>query len=286
MTVALQDGFLQVFDVDHGQCALLTVPTPAGIKRVLIDCGHAVNLNGRPWYPGQHLQALGIRWIDLLIATNYDEDHMSGFPDLAARKIGIGCILGNPTVPPEVIVHLKTEDGMGPGIRELAAELATRRSLQWAQVPPVIPGVELSWFWNPYPFFDDENNLSLVALLNIRGIKFMFPGDLERKGFENMLRTCALFQNAAASVNVLVASHHGRQSGIYPDMFNRYGCNPNIVVISDDYKQYNTQETTSYYSRKVKGIAWFRDGGARYVLTTRQDSELRFSFSNGGCRVW
>ncbi|HJV60463.1 MAG TPA: hypothetical protein VJ743_05920 [Albitalea sp.] len=286
MTVALQDGFLQIFDVDHGQCALLTIPTPAGVKRVLIDCGHAVSLNGSPWYPGQHLQGLGVKWIDLLIATNYDEDHMSGFPDLKARDIGIGCILGNPSVSPEAIAHLKSEDGMGPGIEELAAVLAVRRGMQWAQVPPIIPGVDLSWFWNPYPFFDDENNLSLVALLNIRGITFMFPGDMERKGFDNMLRTCAPFRNAVAAVNVLVAPHHGRENGICPDMFDEHGCNPNIVVISDDYKQYNTQETTGYYSRKVKGITWFRDGGARYVLTTRRDGEVRFSFRNGGCLVW
>jgi len=286
MTVVLQDGFLQIFDVDHGQCALLTIPTPTGVKRVLIDCGHAVNFNGGPWYPGQHLQGLGIKWIDLLIVTNYDEDHMSGFPDLDARKIGIGCILGNPTIAPETIVHLKTEDGIGPGIKALAEVLAIRRNMQWAQVPPVIPGVELSWFWNPYPYFDDENNLSLVALLNIRGIKFMFPGDMEGKGFDNMLRTYAPFRNAVAGVNVLVASHHGRQNGICPDMFDAHGCNPNIVVISDDYKQYDTQETTGYYSRKAKGIAWFRDGGARYVLTTRSDSEVRFSFRNGGCTVW
>lgn len=114
----------------------------------------------------------------------------------------------------------------------------------------------------------------------------MFPGDMERKGFENMLRTYSPFRNAVAGVNVLVAPHHGRENGICPEMFDEHRCNPNIVVISDDYKQYNTQETTGYYSKKVKGIAWFRDGGARYVLTTRRDGEVRFSFSSGGCLVW
>jgi beta-lactamase superfamily II metal-dependent hydrolase len=288
MTVQLQDGFLQIFDVDHGQCALLTLPTRAGTKRVMIDCGHAVNFNstGKPWYPGQHLQSLGITWIDLLIATNYDEDHMSGFPDLLARKIGIGCILGNPTVSPETIVHLKTEDGMGNGIRALAQVLAARRDIRWPQVPPTIQGLELSYFWNPYPHFDDENNLSLVALLNIHGLKFLFPGDMEKRGFDNMLRTCPLFGHAVAGVDVLIASHYGRENGICPDMFDVHGCSPSIVVISDDYKQHGTQETTGYYSRKAKGIAWFRNGGARYVLTTRSDKEICFSFNNSGCRVW
>lgn len=288
MTVALQDGFLQIFDVDHGQCALLTIPGPAGTKRVMIDCGHSVSFSGtgKPWYPGQHLQSMGINWIDLLIVTNYDEDHMSGFPDLMARKIGIGCILGNPTVAPETIVHLKTEDGMGNGIKELAQVLAVRRNMQWAQTPPTIPGLDLSYFWNPYPYFDDENNLSLVALLTIQGITFLFPGDMEKKGFLHMLLTFPPFGNAISGVQVLVASHHGRKNGICEEMFDVYGCSPSIVVISDDYKQYNTQETTDYYSRKVRGISWFRYGGTRYVLTTRRDKEICFSFRNGGALVW
>jgi len=288
MNVSLQDGFLQIFNVDHGQCALLTIPGPAGTKRVMIDCGHAVNFkgSGKPWYPGQHLQAMGINWIDLLIATNYDEDHMSGFPDLMARKIGIGCILGNPTVAPETIVQLKTEDGMGNGIKELAQVLAFRRNMHWAQTPPAIPGLDLSYFWNPYPHFDDENNLSLVALLTIQSIKFLFPGDMEKKGFLHMLRTFPPFGNAVSGVHVLVASHHGRQNGICEDMFDVHGCNPNIVVISDDYKQHSTQETTAFYSRKVKGIGWFRNEGARYVLSTRSDNEICFSFNNGGVLVW
>ncbi len=286
MTVLLQDGLLQIFDVDHGQCALLTLPTPGGIKRVLIDCGHAVDFCGKPWYPGQHLQSLGVKWIDLLICTNYDEDHVSGFPDLLGRQIGIGCILGNPSVSPDTITHLKTKDGMGGGIEAVSNILRIRRALSWDQVPPIIPGLELTWFWNPYPFFEDENNLSLVALMNICGINFLFPGDMECNGFNNMLRTCASFRNAMSGVHVLVASHHGRDNGICPAMFDEYGCNPDIVVISDDYKQYDTQETTGYYSRKAKGIAWFRNGGARYVLTTRSDKEIRFSFSSSGCLVW
>lgn len=286
MAIALQDGLLQIFDVDHGQCALLTLPSLIGPRRVLIDCGHATNFEGAPWYPGQHLRALGVDYVDLLICTNYDEDHASGFPDLEQRGVGVGCILGNPSVSPETIVHLKTEDGMGRGIEAIASALAARRNIGWMQVPPDIPGLSLTWTWNPYPAFEDENNLSLVATLNIRGFKFMFPGDMERQGFRHLLRTCPPFRSTVAGVNVLVAPHHGRRSGICEEMFDECGCNPAVIVISDDFKRYDTQETTAYYSRKARGIPWFRDGGARYVLTTRRDGEIRFSFHGGACTAW
>lgn len=286
MRFNLHDGALQIFNVDHGQCALLTLPTKSGMWRVLIDCGHAVNLHGAPWYPGGVLSEMGVTYIDMLICTNYDEDHASGFPDLKRRGITVGCILGNPTVAAETIVNLKTEDGMGNGIRALAAALEARKQIGWVQTPPKIPGLNLTWSWNPYPYFDDENNLSLVATLNIHGFNFMFPGDMERRGFTHLLDTCPPFQRTVAEVDVLVASHHGRESGICPAMFDLYGCRPQIVVISDDYKQYDTQETTNYYRGKAKGIPWFRNGGPRYVLTTRSDGEIKFSFKDGGCTVW
>jgi hypothetical protein len=49
MTFAVDDGILQIFDVDHGQCALLTLPSPGGARRVLIDCGHSADFRGSPW---------------------------------------------------------------------------------------------------------------------------------------------------------------------------------------------------------------------------------------------
>lgn len=285
---ALLDGGLQIFDVDHGQCALLTMPGYGReTYRVLIDCGHSVNFQGGPWYPGEHLQGLGVTYIDMLVCTNYDEDHMSGFPDLLSRGIGIGCILGNPTVAPETIVKLKTEDGMGKGIEAVANALAIRRSMAWAQIPPTIPLVNMIWSWNPYPYFDDENNLSLVFTLDIHGFRFVFPGDMEGKGWNNLLATCPAFSPVVSRANVLIAAHHGRRNGICTDMFDVHGCNPKIIVISDDYKQHDTQETTAYYGSKAVGITNFRgQPGFRKVLTTRSDGEVRFSFTDGRCDVW
>lgn len=175
---------------------------------------------------------------------------------------------------------------MGNGIRAIATTLAARKQIGWAQTPPIIPGLNLAWACNPYPYFDDENNLSLVVTLNIHGFTFMFPGDTEKKGFDHLLGTYPPIRQTVAEVDVLVAAHHGRDSGICPAMFDVYGCRPQIVVISDDYKQHDTQETTNYYRGKAKGIPWFRNGGPRYVLTTRSDGEIKFSFKDGSCMAW
>jgi beta-lactamase superfamily II metal-dependent hydrolase len=279
----VHDGVLQVFDVEHGACALLTVPAPdGGWKRMLIDCGHNATTK---WYPGEHLLSLGVTHLDELAITNYDEDHLSGYPNLLQQGIGIDWILRNPTVAPQTIRRLKSETGMGPGIDALVASLANfAPPMPGSGGPPIFQGVQVEWFYNQYPYFQDENNLSLVLHLTIHGVSFLFPGDMERAGFDNMLKTNTRFRAVVGGLDVLMASHHGRESGICPDMFDVWGCRPKLVVISDDYKQYDTQETVNHYASQCSGIVDFRySGNTRKVLTTRNDGEIRFSFANGNC---
>lgn len=282
----LHNGALQVFDVEHGCCALLTIPYAYGnsCHRIMFDCGHN---SSTKWYPGTHLRRMGITQLELLVVTNYDEDHVSGFRNILEEGISIKQILRNPAVTPAIIRHLKTEDGMGIGIETLTNVLT-----QFSEIDvvgseiPLPPHVDLQWFWNPYPFFEDENNLSLITVLDVYGVKFMFCGDMETRGFRNAINTCSAFANVVSKVHVLMASHHGRANGICEEMFDIWGLAPEVVIISDDYKQYNTQETTNYYGRKAKGIFGFRDNtGIRKVLTTRRDGELLFSFQDGRCIV-
>ncbi|MHB9103078.1 MAG: ComEC/Rec2 family competence protein [Sulfuricella sp.] len=284
MRININNGLLQFFNVDHGACSLLTLPTPQGNKYVLIDCGHSTDYKGGPWYPAEHLLSNGIKHVDLLIVTNFDEDHASGAPNMAEKGISVGSILGNPSVPPEAIEHLKSEDGMGNGIRVIVNSLAERRNLGELQTPPNIPGLSLSWFWNPWPYWDTENNLSLVAHLSIRGFNFLFTGDMERDGFENLL-CYQPFANLMRGIDMLVAPHHGRENGKCEKLFDEHGCRPTLVVISDCAKKYQSQETVPYYYNKAHGIQNFRDNGPRYVLTTRSDDHFYFSFKGDKCFV-
>lgn len=285
MSIEIRDALLQVFKVDHGACALLSMPSPTGTKRVLIDCGHSTDYKGKPWYPGEHLRTSGVTFVDLLICTNYDEDHASGTPSLVDNDVGVGCILGNPTVPPEAIEYLKSEDGMGNGIRVIANSLADRRRCGIAQTPPAIPGLELRRFWNPWPHWDSENNLSLVVHLSIHGTTFLFPGDLETDGWRNMLKYQP-FANLMPNVRVLMAAHHGRENGKCTELFDVYGCSPQLIVISDCAKKHQSQETVPYYYRKAQGVPGVRGRDVRYVMTTRDDDELIFRWENRRCLLY
>ena len=90
MSIPLQNGLLQIFDVDHARCALLTMPSAlSGARRLPIDWGHAASFRGMRSYPGEHLQSLGVTYIDMVVFTNFDEDHMSRLQDLLSRGITV-----------------------------------------------------------------------------------------------------------------------------------------------------------------------------------------------------
>lgn len=262
---------LTIFDVEHGACALLECDDRT---RLMIDCGHNSSTG---WHPGRHLRRQGITHLDLLAITNYDEDHASGLPDLLSQ-VSVGRLWRNRSVTPATLKQLKSEDGMGPGIDRLV-DMAAEYSYFGGE-EPVFEGLERRAFWNEYPLFDDENNLSMVLELRCHGHSFLFPGDLEASGWRALLQNDAGFREAVSRASGLIASHHGRESGICPELFDDYHCKPFFVVISDKGYQHDTQETVPYYRSKALGSYFGTE--TRHVLTTRNDGAIRFRFLPDG----
>jgi len=271
---------LTVFNVEHGACALLVSDDG---RTVMIDCGHN-STSG--WYPGDHLVSIGVHSLDALFNTNYDQDHVSGFPNLIDR-VHVRSIFRNTSVQPATIWHLKSEDGIVSAAMTRFVQAISQQFLPPGSAPPLqIPGVSVGLFHNSYPHFEDENNLSMVVALGFSGVNFLFPGDLETDGWAHLLATNPQFRAEVARTNVLVASHHGRQNGVYESLFDVYGCRPQIVVISDDEYQFDTQQTVPYYRSKCSGISGFRGQGTRHVLTTRRDGDISFvTTGNGSVQV-
>jgi beta-lactamase superfamily II metal-dependent hydrolase len=267
---------IKIFNVEHGACALLT--TDAG-HRLMVDCGHNATTG---WYPGDYLAGQGIGRLDALCISNYDQDHVSGFPNLVDR-VQIGILFRNTSVAPEVIWRLKSEDGIvSTAMTRFVRAISQEFGPPGAAAPIQFPGIGYRLYRNAYPNFEDENNLSLVMGLTFGACNFLFTGDLEAAGWQHLLRTNPTFRTEVAATHVLFAAHHGRENGIHAELFDVYRCRPQLVVISDDYHQYDTQQTVAYYRSKCTGVADFRGQGRRHVLTTRRDGVITFTtFQNG-----
>jgi glyoxylase-like metal-dependent hydrolase (beta-lactamase superfamily II) len=143
---------LKIFDVEHGACALLTCDNGA---RLMIDCGHNAS-NG--WYPGTYLTGQGISQIEALAITNYDEDHVSGIANLFIN-VHVLSLYRNPSVSAETIYKLKSDTGVGPGIRFLGERIKNTFTGGLAD-ESVFQGLEIWYHYNQYPYFDDESGFS------------------------------------------------------------------------------------------------------------------------------
>jgi len=264
---------LQIFDVEHGACSLLTADNNT---RLMIDCGHNATTG---WRPESYLVQQSILMLDMLAITNFDEDHASGANDLFDR-VRVEWLLRNNSVSGATIKSLKREDGLGPGIERVAHAIDYVFTGPGAPVvpEPIFQGVTRQVFFNSYPRFDDENNLSMVVFLKCHGIGVMFPGDLEKAGFLELLKNEA-FKQALRETNVYVASHHGRDNGCCEETVE-FLQSVYYVVISDKGYQYDTQKTIPFYSRIAKGDP-FGQEPVRRVLTTRCDGRIAFEFNPG-----
>ena len=262
---------IRIFDVEQGFCAYVIADNG---NVILIDCG----MNSSTGFsPSTYLVRNGCRGIEKLVITNFDEDHIADLPALIRTGMPIQVLTRNNTISGEALRSLKLEGGPISAAMESFLSLHTTYN-QPVTSPPNFAGVVENFFFNPYPSFTDTNNLSLVAFLHYQNIHIVFPGDLEKDGFLELLKNDA-FKQALRETNVYVASHHGRDNGCCEEVAN-YLQNVFYVVISDKGYQYDTQKTLPFYSRIAKGGP-FGQEPLRKVLTTRCDGRIDFEFSPG-----
>lgn len=266
---------VQIFDVEHGGCALVTADTGA---RILIDCGHNSTTG---WRPSTYLNNLGITHLEKLIITNYDEDHASDLENVL-RVVSVGTLVTNPSVTGDHLRYLKGIGEIRGGIKALA-DMKNRYTAPASQPGPDFGNLTLSTFWNKYPTeFEDENNLSLVVIMKVHGLTMCFPGDMEVAGWKTLLAKAA-FREAVSGVNIFNASHHGRENGCCEQLFSETGLYPTITVISDSGIQHATQETVAWYRARARGFQL--NGENRHVLTTRRDGRVLVEATPSGITV-
>lgn len=253
---------IEILDVGHGQCIYVLADNG---NVMLFDCGSDEYLQ-----PSSYLPRVGCRGIERFFVTNYDEDHISDLPRL--RRLPIQILHRNITLTAEQLRALKRSSGP---ITTAMESLLQMMSCYTSKVvtPPEFPGFSFTCYSNRYgQDFTDTNNLSLVTFLHYRSVHLVIPGDLEAAGWRKLIEQPA-FRAELRTVNLFVASHHGRESGYCEEVFEY--CSPELVLVSDEEMQYATQEMTSVYASHASGVRW--PNQVRYVLTTRSDGKITIS---------
>jgi beta-lactamase superfamily II metal-dependent hydrolase len=275
---------LRIWDVEHGACAMVQhVTNGQGGRLAVIDSGCTAD-----WHPSTYIRhTLGRTALDYLIITNADQDHLSDLAGLAAKGVYVKTFYRNRHPPPNVLRTMKQQCGGVTDDMEQYLALHTGYTADVSEPFNLhMGGITLQTFGNPYPLFQNTNDLSLVAVLQYGAFKIVFPGDLEAAGWLALLQKpdfCA----ALRGVNVFVASHHGRENGYCEEVFAH--CHPQAVVMSDKSIMHDTQLMAPVYRQRVldheNGVFVTTTNKRRHVLTTRRDGTILFRVNDNNYTV-
>lgn len=271
--------FVSIFDVKAGSCALITTEDR---KHVMVDCGTNADTG---WTPGGYLRDRGIAELDLLVVTNFDEDHTRGYSSLAANGVDVRALLHNKSISTANIVRMKDPDGgPGPGVGALVRDIAG--NFTGGLYKPIAPGFDYEVAYSdPDRVGLESNSLSLLMLARCNGCNILFTGDLDKAGWDALGDTA---RRMLRQTHVLIAPHHGRDDGQWEGFAGNV---PLLrwVVISDKGHMYDTQKlATPFYGALAQGWKFGpKLDQDRKVLTTRSDGSIAIEIGvDSQVRAW
>lgn len=270
---------LRVWDVEHGACAMLQhCVDRTGGRLAMIDSGCT-----NTWRPSTYIhRTLKRDRVDYLFITNADQDHMSDLQGLWDTGISVGTLHRNFSYTGDQIRTIKQQGGRLTRDAERYVSLCNEYvHLVTEPFDSHMGGITTNLFHNNYPYFTNTNDLSLVVFIKYAGFKALFPGDIEKAGWLALLQRLD-FREELKHTDILVASHHGRESGFCADVFNY--CTPSAVIISDKPIEHETQQMVPDYRAVVNsnGVPVRTTGKRRHVLTTRRDGWIQITAGSDG----
>jgi len=265
------------WDVQHGHGAYVCAPNN---RHIAVDLGTGSYSANQEFSPFLHLKnKYKIARLDYVIITYPHVDHIDdifNFDDLNPKVI-----LRPKHLDKKPILN-KARESEKPKL-EKYFEISERYNQPVRDDSPDNPrkpenygGLIIKTFIPTKCSQNNINNHSVVAVFEYADIKALLPGDNEPAAW-NELKETADFLDATKNVDVLLASHHGRESGFDNDTINHF--NPRITIVSDG--RYCDSSATDRYSAKSRGWTVYKGDGSsneRKCLTTRSDGVIMVKF--------
>ncbi len=264
------------WDVQHG-CATY-IKTPNG-THIVQDLGTgSYGTNNKEFSPLLHLKnKRGVKRLDWVLITHPHKDHIDD-------------IMNFDRLDPRVLLRPKhlTKDDVMKNVREEDKplfekyfEISQRYSSSVSpETNPKSPGnnggVEIECFTPTSCSTSNVNNHSIVTVLSYANSKVVLAGDNEPPSWEELLGR-GDFKKAIKNADILLAPHHGRESGFYSELFEHF--KPRLTIISDG-RFCDTSATDRYSEISTGWTVHKRSGGKekRYCVTTRNDGVIVVKF--------
>ena len=266
---------LLAWNVQHGSA--IYIQTPNG-KHIAIDLGASDTFS-----PLAHLWQNGIQKIDHVTITHPYMDHIDDI-------LNFDAIAPTTLWTPRHLTENDIRSGNPKPSQEAEAKIRKYLEITGRYNGSVAPqndvtkpenngNVSVQTFIPSQASTGNLNNHSVVTVLEYSGVKILIPGDNEPPSWEELLNRRD-FATAISGTHVLVAPHHGRESGFHSTLFDHF--RPSITLISDG----RTVDTsaTARYTNVTKGWSVRRRNGTlqdRKCVTTRNDGTIEVKITAG-----
>lgn len=257
----------EVTMVDVGQGDSIFLRSMKG-DTILIDVGGKVTFGSKEkWQEASqtsnaektlipYLQARGVSQIDHLVLTHTDTDHIGDLEEVAKRfKIKEICVSQGALTKPSFVKRLRT----------------LKRPVRTLKAGDNLPmmGSKLQVLY-PNKVGDGGNNDSIVLYGKLLGSSFLFTGDLEKEGEEELMVS---YPNLKASV--LKAGHHGSKGSSSEAFLDQL--QPSLALVSagenNRYKHPNDETLERFKERHIKVLRTDQNGAIRFKGWFKWSSE-------------
>ena len=257
----------EVTVVDVGQGDSIFLRSMKG-ETILIDVGGKVTFGAKEkWQESSqtsnaektlipYLQARRVSQIDHLVLTHTDTDHIGDLEEVAkCFKIKEICVSQGALTKPSFVKRLRT----------IKCPVHTLKAGD--KLPMMGSNLQVLY---PNKVGDGGNNDSIVLYGKLLGSSFLFTGDLEKEGEEELMVSYPTLR-----ASVLKAGHHGSKGSSSEAFLDQL--HPSLALVSagenNRYKHPNDETIERFKQRHIKILRTDKDGAIRFKGWFKWSSE-------------
>ena len=268
------------WDVQHGHASYIKSPNN---RHIVIDLGTG-DYSGKDltFSPLKHLKyKYGVNQLDYVIVTHPHLDHIDDILNFDLLSPKVFC---RPTqLTNEEVMKGVQEKDRAKFKKYCEINDIYNSGIAGGPNDPDIPenygNMKFFRFHTKGCPHDNFNNHSVITVIEFASIKIVIPGDNEKCSYEELLKNVS-FTTAIKDAYILLAPHHGRDTGFNIDFVNIV--NPKLTVVSDG--RFCDTSANGRYSQKSSGWTVHKNDGTsstRKCLTTNSDGEVYIKFGFG-----
>jgi len=247
-------------NVGHGQAILAQLP---GKANILFDAGSLHKSDIGRQTVAAFLDYSGINKIDAIIISHNDIDHINGIPEIVEH-----CEVGEKAVYANAAFFGKTDEW---GTAKFLKERLSEKGFEIKNLKDlnVNGAAKIKFIWPSERICEneelDDNDKSLVSLIEFAGIKILLCSDIEEFAQRELLR---LTPNLKA--DVVVVPHHGSAKTLEAGFLENLDAD--ILIYSCGLRQYERQQMNKEQN-KAKSFYTVRDGAITVCVS--KDGTIR-----------